>query len=75
MKDFCREILENISHNYLNLVGLAYDSKPNRQFKMEVIDLLVSECGYKDLHLGSVGKPYRIIYTIVKKIIMELLFI
>ncbi len=63
LKDFCRDILENIPHNYLNLIDLAYDSKSNRQFEMEVIDLLVSECGYKGLHLGGGRKPDGIIYT------------
>lgn len=63
LKDFCRDILEHISHNYLNLIDLAYDSKSNRQFEMEVVDLLVSECGYKGLHLGGGRKPDGIIYT------------
>lgn len=63
LKDFCRDILENVSHNYLNLIDLAYDPKSNRQFEMEVVDLLVSECGYKGLHLGGGRKPDGIIYT------------
>lgn len=63
LKDFCRDILEHISHNYLNLIDLAYDPKSNRQFEMEVVDLLVSECGYKGLHLGGGRKPDGIIYT------------
>lgn len=63
LKDFCRDILEHISHSYLNLIDLAYDPKSNRQFEMEVVDLLVSECGYKGLHLGGGRKPDGIIYT------------
>lgn len=63
LKDFCRDMLENIPHNYLNLIDLAYDSNSNRQFEMEVVDLLVSECGYKGLHLGGGRKPDGIIYT------------
>lgn len=63
LKDFCRDILENVSHNYLNLIDLAYDPKLNRQFEMEVVDLFVSECGYKGLHLGGGRKPDGIIYT------------
>lgn len=63
LKDFCRDVLKNISHSYLNLIDLAYDSKSNRQFEMEVVDLLVSECGYKGLHLGGGRKPDGIIYT------------
>ena len=30
---------------------------------MEVVDLLISECGYKGLHLGGGRKPDGIIYT------------
>lgn len=63
LKDFCRDMLENISHNYLNLIDLAYDPKSNRQFEMEVVDLFVSECGYKGIHLGGGRKPDGIIYT------------
>lgn len=63
LKDLCRDMLKNISHNYLNLIDLAYDPKSNRQFEMEVVDLLVSECGYKGLHLGGGRKPDGIIYT------------
>ena len=42
---------------------MAYDPKSNRQFEMEVVDLFVSECGYKGLHLGGGRKPDGIIYT------------
>ena len=63
LKDFCIDMLENISHNYLNLIDLAYDPKSNRQFEMEVVDLFVSECGYKGIHLGGGRKPDGIIYT------------
>ncbi len=63
LKDFCRDILKHIPHSYLNLIDLAYDSNSNRQFEMEVIDLLVSECGYNGLHLGGGRKPDGIIYT------------
>lgn len=63
LKDLCRDMLKNISHNYLNLIDLAYDPKSNRQFEMEVVDLLVSGCGYKGLHLGGGRKPDGIIYT------------
>lgn len=63
LKEFCARVLEKIPHSYLNLIDLAYDSKSNRQFEMEVVDLLVSECGYKGLHLGGGRKPDGIIYT------------
>ena len=63
LKDFCRGLLESIPHSYLNLIDLAYNSTLNRQFEMEVVDLLVSQCGYKGLHLGGGRKPDGIIYT------------
>lgn len=63
LKDFCRDMLETIPHTYLNLIDLAYDSNANRQFEMEVVDLLTSECGFKGLHLGGGRKPDGIIYT------------
>ena len=63
LKDFCRDMLDTIPHSYLNLIDLAYDSKANRQFEMEVVDLLTSECGFKGLHLGGGRKPDGIIYT------------
>ena len=63
LKDFCRSLLRTVSHNYLNLVDLAYDPKSNRQFEMEVVDLFVSECGFSGLHLGGSRKPDGIIYT------------
>ncbi len=63
LKEFCRNILKNISHSYINLIDLAYDSKSSRQFEMEVVDLFVSECGFKGLHLGGGRKPDGIIYT------------
>ena len=63
LKDFCRGMLESISHNYLNLIDLAYDPDSNRQFEMEVVDLLTTECGFSGLHLGGGRKPDGIIYT------------
>ena len=63
LKDFCRGMLDSISHNYLNLIDLAYDPSANRQFEMEVVDLLTTECGFSGLHLGGGRKPDGIIYT------------
>lgn len=63
LKDFCRNALEHIPHSYLSLIDIAYNPNLSRQFEMEVIDLLVSECGYKGLHLGGARKPDGIIYT------------
>ena len=62
-KDSLREKLDSISHEYLSLIDLSYDSKQNRLFEMKVVELLTKECGYKGLHLGGTRKPDGIIYT------------
>lgn len=62
-KDNLREKLDSISHEYLSLIDLSYDSKQNRLFEMKVVELLTKECDYKGLHLGGVRKPDGIIYT------------
>ena len=63
LKDFCRGMIYQIPHKYLDLIDLAYDPKANRQFEMEVVDLFVSQCGFKGIHLGGARKPDGIIYT------------
>lgn len=62
-KDELREGLDKLSHEYLSLIDLSYDSKQNRLFEMKVVELLVKECKYKGLHLGGSRKPDGIIYT------------
>ena len=62
-KDTLREKLDALSHKYLSLVDLAYDSKQNRLFEMKIIELLTNECDYKGVHLGSSRRPDGIIYT------------
>ncbi len=62
-KEMIREKLSNLSHEYLALIDLAYDSKQNRLFEMKTLDLLTEECGYQGLHLGGSRKPDGIIYT------------
>ena len=62
-KDALRERLDVLSHEYLSLMDLAYDSKQNRLFEMKTIELLTNECNYKGLHLGGARKPDGIIYT------------
>ena len=62
-KEEVREKLLNLSHEYLALIDLAYDSKQNRLFEMETLDLLTEECNYQGLHLGGSRKPDGIIYT------------
>lgn len=62
-KDQLRESLDTLSHEYLSLVDLAYDSLQNRLFEMKVMDLLINECKYSGLHLGGGRKPDGIIYA------------
>lgn len=62
-KEEIREKLLNLSHEYLALIDLAYDSKQNRLFEIKTLDLLTEECNYQGLHLGGSRKPDGIIYT------------
>ena len=62
-KEKIREKMLNLSHEYLALIDLAYDSKQNRLFEMKTLDLLTEECGYQGLHLGGSRRPDGIIYT------------
>lgn len=62
-KEIIREKMSNLSHEYLALIDLAYDSKQNRIFEMKTLDLLTEECNYQGLHLGGSRKPDGIIYT------------
>ncbi len=62
-KDELRERLDTLSHEYLSLVDLSFDSKQNRLFEMKVVELLTKECKYEGLHLGGSRKPDGIIYT------------
>ncbi len=62
-KERLREKLINLSHEYLALIDLAYDSKQNRLFEMKTLDLLTEECRYQGIHLGGSRKPDGIIFT------------
>lgn len=62
-KEELRKQLKHISHEYLSLVDLAYDSKQNRLFEMKVVELLTEECGFQGLHLGGSRKPDGVLYT------------
>lgn len=62
-KDELREQLDTLSHEYLSLVDLSFDSKQNRLFEMKVVELLTKECKYRGLNLGGSRKPDGIIYT------------
>jgi len=61
-KENCRTQLHCISHNYLSLIDLAFDSEQNRLFEMQTIALFVNECGFEGIHLGGGRKPDGVIY-------------
>lgn len=63
IKEKVRENLHKLSHEYLSLIDLAYDSKQNRLFEIKTLELLTEECDYQGLHLGGSRKPDGIIYT------------
>lgn len=63
VKEELREELTHLSHDYLALIDLAYDSVQNRLFEMKTVELLVEECGYQGTHLGGSRKPDGICYT------------
>lgn len=63
LKDELRDQITNISHDYLSLIDLAFDSKQNRLFEMKVLELLVNEYGFKGRHLGGSRKPDGVVYS------------
>ena len=62
-KEQLRQQITSLSHEYLSLLDLAYDSTQNRLFEMITLELLTEECDYNGLHLGGSRKPDGIIYT------------
>ena len=63
IKEEVRNALTHLSHEYLALIDLAYDSTQNRLFEMKTLQLLVEECGYQGTHLGGSRKPDGICYS------------
>ena len=63
IKEEVREELTHLSHDYLALIDLAYDSAQNRLFEMKTVELLVEECNYQGAHLGGGRKPDGVCYT------------
>lgn len=62
-KDEIRKQLKTLSHDYLSLMDLAFDSSQNRLFEMRAMDLFLNECGFYGRHLGGANKPDGILYT------------
>lgn len=62
-KDEVRKQLKNLSHDYLSLMDLAFDSEQNRLFEMKAMDLFLNECGFYGRHLGGANKPDGVLYT------------
>lgn len=63
VKETIREQLTHLSHDYLALLDLAYDSAQYRLFEMKTMELLIKECNYQGTHLGGSRKPDGICYT------------
>lgn len=63
LKDELRGQISHISHDYLSLIDLAFDSKQNKLFEMKVLEVLVNEYGFKGRHLGGSRKPDGIVYS------------
>ena len=63
VKDNLRSNMKQLSHEYLSLIDLAYDSKQDRLFEKKTMELLIDECFYKGIHLGGSRKPDGVIYT------------
>ena len=62
-KDEVRKQLKTLSHDYLSLMDLAFDSSQNRLFEMRTMDLFLNECGFYGRHLGGANKPDGVLYT------------
>ncbi|WP_167957650.1 restriction endonuclease FokI C-terminal domain-containing protein [Anaerosporobacter faecicola] len=62
-KEEVRHQLTHLSHEYLGLLDLAYDSKQNRLFELKTMQLLTEECDFEGLHLGGSRKPDGIAYS------------
>lgn len=62
-KDEVRKQLKSLSHDYLALMDLAFDSAQNRLFEIKAMDLFLNECGFYGRHLGGANKPDGVLYT------------
>lgn len=62
-KDEVRKQLKSLSHDYLALMDLAFDSKQNQLFEIKAMDLFLNECGFYGRHLGGANKPDGVLYT------------
>lgn len=62
-KEIVRAQLKNISHEYLSLMDIAFDSQQNRLFEMKCMELFLHECNFSGNHLGGASKPDGALYT------------
>lgn len=63
IKEQIRAHLANVSHDYLTLIDLAYDSRQNALFEVKAVELLTEECNFCGQHMGGSRKPDGIIFT------------
>ena len=62
-KEIVRAQLKNISHEYLSLMDIAFDSQQSRLFEMKFMELFLRECNFLGDHLGGASKPDGALYT------------
>lgn len=61
-KETVRSQLKNISHEYLSLMDIAFDSSQNRLFEIKFIELFMHECNFYGTHLGGAAKPDGVLH-------------
>jgi hypothetical protein len=71
IKDGIRDKLKTVSHTYLSLIDLSYNSKANRDFEIQTIALFVNELGFEGCHLGGKRRPDGIIYKDTQGVIID----
>lgn len=62
-KEIVRAQLKNISHEYLSLMDIAFDSQQNRLFEMKFMELFLHECNFLGNHLGGASRPDGALYA------------
>lgn len=55
--------LKNVPHDFIELIEIAYEPTQNRLFEMKVMELFVTEYGFKGKHLGGSRKPDGAFYS------------
>ena len=62
IKDNVRKKLQYVSHKYLLLIDLGFDSDANRDYEIQTAELLTTELDFKGARLGDTRKPDVCVY-------------